>query len=107
MTKRLPRVLLAACFVLAACDAEAPAVADDTGRAATGDVLEGSISDEMLPVESLSSQPPVAAPLPSEASSDGPADDDEPGERVTAPSAPDAAEPAPEPEAPASETDTP
>ena len=57
----LPLLLL-----LAACGDAAIAPDDDAARAASGEVLEGSISDEMLPLEDLRSQPPVAAPLPGE-----------------------------------------
>ena len=52
--------------LLAACGDAAIAPDDDAARAASGEVLEGSISDAMLPLEDLTSQPPVAAPLPGE-----------------------------------------
>ena len=52
--------------LLAACDSTAPMADDEANRAATGEVLEGSISDAMLPLQDLRSQPPVAAPLPGE-----------------------------------------
>ena len=52
--------------LLAACGDAAIAPDDDAARAASGEVLEGSISDEMLPLEDLRSQPPVAPPLPGE-----------------------------------------
>lgn len=58
--------LLPLLAVLAACGDEANVAGDDTARGASGEILEGSISDDMLPLESLSSQPPVAAPLPGE-----------------------------------------
>lgn len=46
--------------MLAACGSEpAPPAADD-GANAEGDVLEGSISDEMLPLESVTSSAPPA-----------------------------------------------
>lgn len=52
----LPLALLAACN-------DTP-----TGKAGQGgQVLEGSISDEMLPVERLASEPPMMAPEPGEA----------------------------------------
>jgi len=51
----LPLALLAACN-------DTP-----TGKAGQGgQVLEGTISDEMLPVERLTSEPPVMAPAPGE-----------------------------------------
>ena len=43
---------------LAACN-DAPA---DEGRAATGEVLEGTISDAMLPVDRVTSEPPLEDP---------------------------------------------
>lgn len=52
--------------LLAACGSDAPVADDEANRAATGEVLEGSISDDMLPLQDLSSQPPIAAPLPGE-----------------------------------------
>lgn len=46
--------------LLAACGDE-PA-ADGDGRSATGEVLEGTISDEMLPLDQVQSEPPLLAP---------------------------------------------
>ncbi len=43
---------------LAACN-DAPA---EEGRAATGEVLEGTISDAMLPVDRVTSEPPLEDP---------------------------------------------
>ena len=49
--------VLAVCLALAACnDAET----EDDGRTAGGQVLEGSISDSMLPLDTVRSQPPLA-----------------------------------------------
>lgn len=45
-----------ACILLAACGSGG----DDDQRTASGQVLEGSISDAMLPLESVRSQPPLA-----------------------------------------------
>ena len=53
-TALLPAVAL---FALAACRNDAPAEG-----AAPGEVLEGSISDEMLPVDSVRSEPPLEDP---------------------------------------------
>lgn len=48
---------LAVCVALAACgDTET----EDDGRTAGGQVLEGSISDSMLPLDTVRSQPPLA-----------------------------------------------
>jgi hypothetical protein len=48
----LPLALLAAC-------GEEPA---DDGRAASGEVLEGTISDAMLPLDRVQSEPPLEDP---------------------------------------------
>ena len=49
---------LPAFALLAACGGDAPA----DGRAASGEVLEGTISDEMLPVDRVRSEPPLEDP---------------------------------------------
>ena len=56
------RLLLAmpAFALLAACGGEAPTGNDS--RAASGEVLEGTISDEMLPVDRARSEPPLEDP---------------------------------------------
>ncbi len=55
--KILPVAMLAA---LAACDSDPVPAAAEQGANAEGDVLEGSISDEMLPLESVTSSAPPA-----------------------------------------------
>jgi hypothetical protein len=50
---------LAVLALVAACDGETPA---DDGRAASGEVLEGTISDAMLPVDRVRSEAPLADP---------------------------------------------
>ena len=52
-----PFAALALCVLLAACG---DAAEDDDGRTAGGQVLEGSISDSMLPLDTVRSQPPLA-----------------------------------------------
>jgi hypothetical protein len=52
-----PALVLAAIALLAACN-KSP----DTNRSASGEVLEGTISDNMLPLDKVTSQPPLAAP---------------------------------------------
>jgi len=50
---------LASLGLLAACgDNDSP----DDGRSATGEVLEGTISDAMLPLATVRSQPPLLPP---------------------------------------------
>lgn len=52
----LPLLALAPLALLSACDGGG---ADDT-RTASGEVLEGTISDAMLPLDTVRSQPPLA-----------------------------------------------
>jgi hypothetical protein len=52
-----PALALTAIALLAACN-KAP----DTNRSASGEVLEGTISDNMLPLDKVTSQPPLAEP---------------------------------------------
>lgn len=56
-------------LALSACSEEPAPAAVDGEREASGEVLEGTISDAMLPVDELRSQPPLAAPEPSETGS--------------------------------------
>jgi len=48
-------------MLLAACGGETPA---EDGSAATGEVLEGTISDAMLPTDRVRSEAPLAKPEP-------------------------------------------
>lgn len=59
MTVKRLILALPALALLAACGGDAPA---DDGRAASGEVLEGTISDEMLPVDRVRSEPPLEDP---------------------------------------------
>ncbi|WP_156522771.1 hypothetical protein [Erythrobacter neustonensis] len=52
-------VLLALCLMLAACDNQSAAPADEDAGA-TAEVLKGSVSDAMIPLEELDSQAPLA-----------------------------------------------
>ena len=52
-------VLLALCLMLAACDNQDATPADEDAGA-SADVLEGSVSDAMIPLEELDSQAPLA-----------------------------------------------
>lgn len=51
--------LLLLCLALAACEEQAAAPAQQ-GGAASGEVLEGSISDAMIPLGQIESQAPLA-----------------------------------------------
>ncbi|WP_271076956.1 hypothetical protein [Aurantiacibacter sp. MUD61] len=57
-----------ALMLLAACNGD-QAPADDDTREASGEVLEGTISDDMIPIDQLRSQPPLAEPDPEEGGS--------------------------------------
>src|SRR5687767_15919330 len=61
--------------LLAACGGEAPT---DDGRSASGEVLEGTVSDAMLPFDRVQSEPPLEDPeafreAQQEAAADAPA----------------------------------
>lgn len=75
--RRLKITVLASIFAIAACSGQTPDRSDDE-REAEGEVLGGSISDAMLPLDQLKSQsPPIReAPAPS---TDNEADDAETG----------------------------
>ena len=78
------------CLGLAACGSETKApVAKDAG----GEVLEGSISDAMLPLDTVRSQAPLA-PRPAGDAGDKPAQESDPAPDETA-----SAEPAAEAQA--------
>lgn len=59
MMKTLPLLTLS-CLFLAACGGDGPR--GDDGRTASGEILEGSISDAMIPLDQLKSQAPLAKP---------------------------------------------
>lgn len=65
--------LLPALALLAACGDQTPERADDA-REAEGEVLGGTISDEMLPLDQLRSQSPTLRDAPSTPVEDGQAD---------------------------------
>jgi hypothetical protein len=55
---RLPLLVLAPLALLAACNGSG----SDDARAPSGEVLEGSISDAMLPLDTVRSEPPLEDP---------------------------------------------
>jgi hypothetical protein len=54
-----PLLAVALLMLLAACNGAAPG---DDSRAASGEVLEGTVSDSMLPVDRVQSEPPLEDP---------------------------------------------
>jgi hypothetical protein len=57
----MKRLALALCLVpLAACESQPDAVSGESGGRAEGEVLGGSISDDMIPLEQLRSEAPLA-----------------------------------------------
>ncbi len=103
MTRRLPQAAALLALVLTACG-EDPAGSAQQGERAAGEVLGGTISDAMIPLEQVTSQsPPMARSATSgqDGERDGTAAADEAGAQEAA--APEAeaeaatAAPAPEP----------
>jgi hypothetical protein len=81
-----PLAALSLALLIAACGQQSKPAADDS-RSAEGQVLGGTISDAMLPLDTVTSQPP---PMPAGAA-EGDAEES-PDETATGP----AAEPTPE-----------
>ncbi|MFB0612578.1 hypothetical protein [Aurantiacibacter poecillastricola] len=71
-TRLLAGLAAPALLLLTACGDDAEVAVEDDGREASGEVLEGSISDEMLPLDQVRSQPPLAV----EADEDGDTEDE-------------------------------
>jgi hypothetical protein len=95
MTDKRLFLALAPLGLLAACGEE-PA---GEGRAATGDVLEGSISDAMLPVDRVQSEPPLEDPeafaeVQEKAAAQAPGGSESEGDEPADPEAAEPAEPA-------------
>lgn len=57
-------LLTAGSLFLAACSGEPETTAEGEGEDAKGEILGGSISDDMLPLESVTSQSPSLANAP-------------------------------------------
>lgn len=104
MTSRPPFCLLLGALVVSACGGEAPAeeTEAEAGRDAQGEVLGGTISDDMIPLDRLRSQSPPMREVPSPAATGGADTTDEPQTDPVAENpveqapAPTPAEPAPE-----------
>lgn len=89
-------VILAAALALSACGDDPAPVEDGS---VSGEVLEGSISDDMLPLDTIQSRsPPMEAQR-----SDSSTTDEVGSEESDAPESPGEEEPAPEAEEPAPE----
>ncbi|MFA6219119.1 MAG: hypothetical protein WC692_05005 [Erythrobacter sp.] len=82
-------------LLLAACGgASAPASSEDDRRKARGEVLGGSISDAMIPLDTLESKSPPLRIAPTPAAS-GEASNDDAAEETEATQPAEASEPAP------------
>ncbi|MFU7528755.1 hypothetical protein [Qipengyuania sp. ASV99] len=101
MTRKLVPLAFAAALALSGCEEEAPSDTSATGGKAAGEVLGGTISDDMIPLDELTSTSPPAAPPRAAPGGDAGAPGDElpDGE-----AAPDAAEAEASADAPAPET---
>ncbi|GMM93473.1 hypothetical protein [Qipengyuania sp. MTN3-11] len=79
-------------LLLAGCQDEAPVPTEaDTGREAAGEVLGGTISDDMLPLDRLRSQsPPLRVTESADGAASGPVEEPEPATATD-----ESAEPAP------------
>jgi hypothetical protein len=92
MTVKRLILVLPALAALAACGGGSPA---EDGRSASGEVLEGTISDAMLPVDRVRSEPPLEDPeafARARSDSDDAATADAPEGEDGAPAASDSAE---------------
>ena len=70
LSRVLPYVLpVAAIASLAGCEDKPATGTEDQERSATGEVLEGTISDAMLPLDQLRSHAPQAEAVPEDADS--------------------------------------
>ena len=76
MNIRFAFLALMPVLLLASCADDAAPTVEEGEREASGEVLEGSISDEMLPLEQVRSQAPSAAAESEEADADGDPDAD-------------------------------
>lgn len=68
--RRHTAVAMPLLLALAACEDEPEVVVEDDGREASGEVLEGTISDDMLPLDQVRSQAPLAEAVDDAADSD-------------------------------------
>ena len=87
MLNKRPILALLPLALLAACNEPS----DGNGRAASGEVLEGTISDAMLPVDRVRSEPPLEDP---EAFAEAREEADEAAASQPSPAGADAGEPA-------------
>ncbi|WP_095011978.1 hypothetical protein [Tsuneonella mangrovi] len=60
--------------ILSACGSKQPAASDDENATAAGEILPGSASDAMLPLDTVKSQSPPLQSQPASAPSATPAD---------------------------------
>ncbi|MWV27224.1 hypothetical protein [Aurantiacibacter rhizosphaerae] len=58
-------------LALSACGDDTEVAVDDDGREASGEVLDGTISDEMIPLDEMRSQAPLAEAADGEENGEG------------------------------------
>ena len=99
LTLRTIMVAGAACLAVACSEDVPQETGDDAARTAEGEVLGGSISDDMLPLDQVTSQsPPLRGEGTSSASTGGTGETDAAVDGGEADAAPEPATPEPGPE---------
>ena len=76
MTAKRLLIAVSPLVLLAACGKNAPA---DDSRSASGEVLQGTVSDAMLPLDSVKSEPPFEDPKAAQAAQEAAAEGTETG----------------------------
>lgn len=92
-------LLAVSALALGACDSSDPAQTAPGGARAEGEVLGGTISDEMIPLDELRSQSPPLRPAPESGATGAPAAAGAASEVEDEEAAEEPAEEAPEPSA--------
>ena len=78
---RTPVILAVCALALSGCqDNAAEPSGDGDAQTAEGEVLGGSISDAMLPLDTITSQPPALRETPAASSGNSPSEEDAPSD---------------------------
>lgn len=80
LTAKRLLIALSPLVLLAACGKNAP---DDDSRSASGEVLEGTVSDAMLPLDTVKSEPPFEDPKAAQEAQESAAPDGAPAAEAT------------------------